>query len=201
IVAQKTIARQAQSSWAYADKNGKLVYKTTAAGDRLADFSYAGYMGGGVALPFITTTLVLHPSGKDDTEAIQAAINEIAAKPLVDGFRGAVELAPGNFTCSATITIPASGIVLRGSGPGKNGTAIWMTGSRHTAIVIGKNAAFTSSENEEAPPASQQPAERVQTQITNVYVPSGTRIFTVTDAASFVKGDLIEIKKPVTDAW
>jgi hypothetical protein len=200
IVAQKSANGQAQSSWMYPDKNGRLVYKTTPAGDRLADFSYAGYMGGGVALPTISATRTLQPSGKDDTETIQAAINEVAAKPLINGFRGAVQLAPGVFTCSATITLPASGIVLRGSGSGKNGTTIRMTGSRHTAIVIGRNAA-AQSEHEEAPAASQPSTATVRTQITDAYIPSGTRTFTVTDVAAFAIGDLVEIKKPVTDAW
>ena len=35
----------------YPGPDGKLVYKTTPAGDRIMDFSNAGYMGGGVALP------------------------------------------------------------------------------------------------------------------------------------------------------
>ena len=39
------------SQWVYPGPDGKLVYKTTPAGDRIMDFSYAGYMGGGVALP------------------------------------------------------------------------------------------------------------------------------------------------------
>src|SRR5687768_585820 len=122
LILSKIITAQVKSTWVYPDKNGKLLYKTTSAGDRLTDFSYAGYMGGGVPLPAIKASLVLHPSGKDDTRDIQAAINEVAAKPLVNGFRGAVELAPGVFTCSTTIAIHASGIVLRGSGSGKNGT-------------------------------------------------------------------------------
>jgi hypothetical protein len=119
----------------------------------------------------------------------------VAAKPLVNGFRGAVELAPGVFTCSTTIAIHASGIVLRGSGSGKNGTTIRMTGSRHTAIVIGRNAAFSN----EVIAATHQPS--ASTQITDAYVPSGTRTFTVADAGSFSAGDLITISKPVTDAW
>jgi hypothetical protein len=201
LVAQKITTGQAKSAWVYPDKNDRLVYKTTPAGDRLADFSTAGYMGGGVALPLIKASHVLNPSGNDDTKAIQSAIDEVAAKPLINGFRGAVELAPGVFTCSAPIAISVSGIVLRGSGSDNNGTTIRMTGSRHTAIVIGRNAAYSAGENEEAPAAGQQPTEAVHTQITDMYVPSGTRTFTVADAKPFVIGDLIEIKKPVTDAW
>ena len=46
-------AERGKSEWVYAGPNGKLVYKTTPAGDRIMDFSHAGYMGGGVALPAV----------------------------------------------------------------------------------------------------------------------------------------------------
>jgi hypothetical protein len=37
-----------KSQWVYPDAKGKLVYKTLESGDKIMDFSYAGYMGGGV---------------------------------------------------------------------------------------------------------------------------------------------------------
>jgi hypothetical protein len=42
------------SQWVFRGADGKLAYKTTPAGDRILDFSHAGYMGGGVALPDVT---------------------------------------------------------------------------------------------------------------------------------------------------
>ena len=64
-------------------------YKTTPAGDRIMDFSHAGYMGGGVALPVVAVRRTLKPSGgDDDSAAIQAVINEVAATALANGFRG-----------------------------------------------------------------------------------------------------------------
>lgn len=190
-----------RSAWAYPGKNGKLVYKTTAAGDRLPDFSYAGYMGGGVALPDVAVMLTVSPSGQDDTEPIQSAVNKIAAMPIVNGFRGAVLLSPGVFTCSATITIPASGIVLRGSGAGRNGTTIKMSGNRHAAFVIGRNTFNATGENEDAPAISPAPVEAAATRITDAYVPCGARAFTVADTKGFAKGDIIEIRKAITDSW
>ena len=103
----------AQSQWVYPGADGKLIYKTTAAGDRIMDFSFAGYLAGGVALPNVPVKKTVEPSGdtgKDDTAAIQAAIDEVAKLPLVDGFRGAVRLAAGDFTCGSTINIRQSGI-------------------------------------------------------------------------------------------
>ena len=89
----------------------------TPRGDRIMDFSHAGYMGGGVALPTVPVKRTVQSSGDADaTTAIQSAIDEVAAMPLVNGFRGAVLLGPGTFACSNTIRIASSGIVLRGSG-------------------------------------------------------------------------------------
>ena len=48
-----TATLPAQSHWAYPGPHGKLVYTYTTKGDRIPDFSYAGYGGGGVALPTV----------------------------------------------------------------------------------------------------------------------------------------------------
>src|SRR5215213_2676134 len=121
IVLSATLASaQNLSEWVRPGPDGKLVYKTTPAGDKIMDFSHAGYMGGGVALPIVPVKVTVKPSGeKDDTKTIQAAIDEVAAMPLQNGFRGTVLLSPGIFNCSGTLTIAASGVVLRGSGSGK----------------------------------------------------------------------------------
>src|SRR5262245_45036611 len=96
-------AEPAQSEWVYPGADGKLAYKTTPAGDRVMDFSHAGYRGGGVSLPRIPVTRDVKPSGgDDDAAAIQAAINDVSALPLENGFRGAVLLAPGVFRCGRT---------------------------------------------------------------------------------------------------
>lgn len=190
---------QNKSSWVYPGKNGKLVYKTTATGDRIMDFSQAGYKGGGVALPTVPVHRVVKPSGKDDTELIQAAINEVSNMPLLNGFRGAVQLAPGVFTCSGTLWLGTSGVVLKGSGSGKGGTTIRMTGSKHTAIVIGKKT-FAADPNDE-PVAADDSFTAAQTSITAPYSPAGTYTITVADSKAFTPGDRVAIKKPVTDAW
>ena len=80
---------RAQSEWVYPGPNGKLVYRTTASGDRIMDFSHAGYMGGGVALPVAPVKRILQPPGTNDvTAAIQRLINEVAAMKSESGFRG-----------------------------------------------------------------------------------------------------------------
>src|SRR5687767_11558946 len=65
---------RAKSEWVSTGPDGKLVYKPTPAGDRIMDFSHAGYMGGGVALPDVPVRKTVKPSGgEDDAGAIQAA--------------------------------------------------------------------------------------------------------------------------------
>jgi F5/8 type C domain len=208
-------AETAFSEWVHPGADGKLVYKTTSAGDRIMDFSYAGYMAGGVALPNVPVKKTVEPSGdsgKDDTATIQAAIDEIAKLPLVDGFRGAVQLGPGDFTCASTINIRDSGIVLRGSGSGLDGkpaTTIKMVGGKHAAIVIssarGRQAAGPSVDDNE-PAAGREPTRRedtaaARTTISDAYVPSGTTSFNVADATGFAAGDTISIRRPTTAAW
>src|ERR1700755_768522 len=97
LIACCAFAQNGKSQWVYKDKTGKLVYKTTAKGDRIMDFSHAGYMGGGVALPAVAVKRTVKPSGGDDIKEIQKAIDEVAAMPLVNGFRGAVLLSAGDF--------------------------------------------------------------------------------------------------------
>jgi hypothetical protein len=177
----------AQSKWAQLGPDGKLVYAHSPQGDRIVDFSYAGYHGGGVALPNVKGAKLVAPSGADDSASIQAAIDEVSQLPLAHGQRGAVVLAPGLFHCAKTLTITASGVVLRGAGTGaKAGTTIELTGEPHLGISVeGKlNVKKLSS-----------------TTITDAYVPSGTMVIHVADASKIYPGDTVQIAKPVTAAW
>jgi hypothetical protein len=183
------------SQWVHPGPDGKLVLKTTPAGDRIMDFSFAGYGGGGVPLPHVPAKATVRPSsGEDDTATIQAAIDQVAALPLQDGFRGAVLLAPGIFQCSRTITISASGIVLRGSGSGVDGgtrSTIRMTGQPHLAILV----------RAPADGGARQDPGSARAVIADAYVPSGSTTFTVDDAECFAVGDTVLIHRPVTPAW
>src|SRR5260370_29718545 len=76
--AMATAAERGESQWVHTGDGGRLVYKTTPAGDRIMDFSDAGYMGGGVWLPIVPVKQTVTSSGGDDTAHIQAAIKEVA---------------------------------------------------------------------------------------------------------------------------
>ena len=178
---------EGQSRWVHFGPDGRLVYAHSPKGDRIADFSFAGYAGGGVALPVAPAKRKVSPSGGDDTAAIQKAIDEVSALPLVDGLRGAVELTAGAFHCSGTIAITASGVVLRGAGMDRQGTTIAMTGDPHLAIrVEGK---------------LEQKGAGAETTIADAYVPSGANTIHVADATGLRAGDALLIRKPVTEAW
>lgn len=163
----------------------KLVYHASARGDRIPDFSYAGYMGGGVPLPSVPVMRRVKPSGGDDTAAIQSAIDAISALPLRGKFRGAVLLEPGTFQCSKPLRITASGVVIRGSGA--SATTLRLTGEPHLAISI-------SGDRTEQ--ASGSP-----TYIAESYVPAGASSITVKDASSLHPGDRIRLTRQVTPAW
>jgi hypothetical protein len=196
-------ASDSTSQWIYPGPDGKLVYKTTATGDKIMDFSYAGYMGGGVPIPDVPVKQTVKPSGSDDdTAAIQAAIDAVSALPLVDGFRGAVQLAPGTFSCSQPIQITKSGVVLRGSGSSAadkaNLTTIKLTGRPHLAVRVSTGGGRRGTDNTESATPDSKSAE---TTIADKYVPAGSTTFQVADASQFAAGDTISIRRPVTPAW
>lgn len=180
-------AKKAQSQWVYMDKNGVLAYKTTGQGDKITDFSYAGYMGGGVRLPDAPVKITLDAIAGDNTDAIQHAINMVSAMPPVNGLRGAVLLRPGTYACEGVLNITASGVILRGAGSGKAGAIISMTGKPHTCIAV--SGAVTVK------------TMGIAGSISDSYVPSGALSFHLSDASGFAAGDTIRITRPVTPAW
>jgi len=175
------------SKWVYF-QGEKLTYKPSNKGDRIMDFSSAGYGGGGVKIPAVPVVKTISPSGgKDDSPLIQSAIDEVSKRDLVKGFRGAVLLKAGTYNCGALITIKASGVVLRGEGSGASGTIIKMIGKPHQAIAIEGAGKMV----EVGPVVKMKDA----------YVPSGTTIFSVENAGAFKTGDTVLIYRPATEKW
>ena len=176
-----------EQTWVSINATGKLVYRALPRGDRIVDFSYAGYIGGGVPFPPVPIVRRVSPSGADDTATIQRAIDEVSTMPVKDGIRGAVLLAPGTFQCSATLNIRASGVVLDGSGPSTGGTTLKMTGEPHVAIIIAghRDMQFVGA----------------KAHIVDQYVPSGAQTITLDDASAFAPGDSIHINRETTPQW
>jgi len=186
----QTLFAQAASAWVFYGSDGNLHYKTDSLGNPIMDFSYAGYQGGGAALPNVTTKQTVGPSGGDDTAAIQAAINAVSAlAPDANGFRGAVLLAAGTFNVSGTLNINTSGVVLRGSGSGSGGTVINMSSSATPFLLFALRGS-----------GSWQTAT-TSASMTDVYVHSGTLSFNVDNPSLFSVGSTVLISRPVTQAW
>ncbi|WP_442795454.1 DUF6298 domain-containing protein [Pelobium manganitolerans] len=168
------------------DKGGKLKYVADAQGNRIPDFSYAGYQAGNAEIPNVDIKITVAPKAGDATVRIQQAIDYVAKQPLdKNGFRGAVLLQEGNFEVWSQLKMRVSGVVLRGSGTQK--TTITGAGlDRETLIrVYGVDDAKTS----------------VKTAITDAYVPVNALSFTLAKADAYKVGDRVRITRPSTAAW
>ena len=90
--------RQAASTWVTVGPDGRLRYAADSRGNRIMDFSHAGYNGGGVELPTVRVARTIRPVAGDNTTHIQNAIDQVAALARdADGFRGAVVLERGTY--------------------------------------------------------------------------------------------------------
>ena len=117
--------------------DGRLVQIPDSRGDRVPDFSHAGYGGGGMAPPVPPATLVVEAPRGDATATVQAAIDKVSARPVGDdGLRGVVQLAPGVFDIAGQLKIRASGVILRGAGAGEEGgTTLRATGVDRRSVI------------------------------------------------------------------
>jgi hypothetical protein len=188
LLACASILSAQTSTWVYPGSDNRLQYRQDDRGNRIMDFSYAGYQGGGVALPIVPVAQAVNPIGGDNTQQIQAAIDAVSAlTPDAHGFRGAVLLEAGSYDISGTLNITASGVVLRGSGSGPGGSVLNMRGSPHLLFSV----AGTGSWQKVGTAAA----------ITDTFLPSGAMSFHVNDASGFAVGGSVLIGRPVTPAW
>jgi hypothetical protein len=198
VVATPSVSQDWQSTIVRYDSLGRLDYIPDAAGNRIPDFSHAGYKGGGIAIPTIPVVQTISPVAGDNTAHIQAAINQVGAlTPGGNGFRGALLLNPGIYRVSGTITVNFDGVILRGSGEGADSTTssiILGTGNTPAArdIIVGGGGSNTRWSGK---------VSGTQTDITDDTVYVGSRSFTVASATGYAVGDNIIIYHPCTDAW
>ncbi|ULL13955.1 hypothetical protein DVH26_05530 [Paenibacillus sp. H1-7] len=178
-----------ESRIAYLDHNGQMAYAPDYRGNRILDFSNAGYMGGGVKIPDVQARIALEPGEGDDMARIQAAIDQVSLMPQdADGFRGAILLKKGTYEISGTLYIQASGVVLRGEGQGEDGTILYATGTAKRNILEIKG----------------QPVKMLEdtaVTIADLFVPSGSRSFHVDDASGYQVGDKIKVRRYGNDRW
>lgn len=173
-------------------QNGKLVLVEDQSGDRIPDFSWVGYHHSSRPIPEVETVLVLEPADDygDDTQRIQAAIDEISAMaPNEDGHRGALLLKAGAYRVHGQLRIRQSGVVLRGEGQHQQGTVIIAMGtSTRTLLDIRGTDGMI-------------PIGRIRTLITDTRVPVGTHRIRVQDPSLFQPGDHIIVHRAANDFW
>ena len=157
----------------------------------IPDYSYAGYMGGGISLPTdISVQATVSPEEGDDTQRIQAAIDLVEAlEPDQNGFRGVVLIKAGHYSLANLLVVRASGVVLRGEGQGLNGTVLHSNPRvEHNVVsILGSGGINKDAQSEQA--------------ITSNYVPVGSYSFEVEDASSFELEEKIVVTRTPNQVW
>jgi len=155
------------------------------------DFSYAGYMGGGISLPLdISIQAIITPEEGDDTRRIQNAINYVESlEPDQNGFRGVILIKAGYYSLENVLTIKESGVVLRGEGQGLKGTVLHSNPRVEHSII-----------NILGPGGITKDMQSVQ-KISSDYVPVGAYSFEVSDASGYEVGDKIVVIRTPNQSW
>ncbi len=170
-------------------QDGRLDYVVTANGDRVPDFSHAGYRGGGVPIPFIASRLEVAPVAGDDGARIQAALDWLAEQPAdASGHRGAVKLTAGRYEIAGQLKLRASGIVLRGAGNGEDGTVLVATGTDRRALI-------------EVVGTLQRTALGETLAVVDDTVPVGATQLTLANTTGLVVGQRLDIERPSPAEW
>jgi hypothetical protein len=167
---------------------GTLSYQHDSLGNQIIDFSFCGYKGGDIAIPAAPKGIVVPLVKGDATEKIQSAIDHVSQWPVdKDGLRGVVFLEKGTYTIEGSIRLHTTGVVLRGTGFGDDGTILVGAGkNRATLISIeGKNDRKTG------------------TALTLVedYVPVSMNVMMLEEDHTVKKGDDVIITRPATKEW
>jgi len=179
----------AQADWVHFNANGTLVYSNDNLGNHLIDYSYAGYGGGGVAIPTnIIVRETLDPITGDNTANIQNAINAVGALPPdANGFRGVVLLNLGVYQMNGTLTFNNNaGVVLRGSGT--TNTTLVFYGTGGTSITLSGGGVHHIS-------------GATTHYITDNYVPLGATSFHLDSTSELGVGTNIVVERPFMAAW
>jgi hypothetical protein len=190
LICNVQISKAQTSSLVSIDTNGKLVYTPDSKGNIVPDFSGVGYMNSESPIPTVNVVKTVYALEGDNLANIQNAINEVSGyTPDANGFRGTILFKAGTYNISNSITISASGIVLRGEGFDGTGTNFIATKTTQHNLINFAGALGTTyiSSSKKA--------------ITNVYVPIGTKKVTVASGHTFIVGDQVFLHRIPNDAW
>src|SRR5581483_7941617 len=158
-IAPAGLASTNLSAWVFPGSSGRLLYQPDALGNRVLDASSVGYGGGSVPLP---TNI-----------PVKVVVTPVA----------------GDYTLSNTVTISASGVILRGVGSNtNNGAVLHATASNEYTLVkvTGSGSASTVGSTYN---------------ITNNYVPAGARSFNVDNVGTLAVGQRVYVRRIATQQW
>lgn len=192
IVLLQGITNAQTSSLVSMGSNGNLIYTPDSRGNVIPDFSGVGFMNGDFPIFPIGVVLTVNPVAGDNLANVQNAINQVAAMPIdASGYRGTILFTAGTYNISNTITISASGIVLRGEGFNGTGTNFIATKTaQHTLF----NFVGTSG-------TSYNSTSSTRKAITDAYVAIGKKQITVASGHTFAIGDKVFVHRIPNDAW
>jgi len=198
LVSGWMLSAQEVSRFAYLNDKGCMEYIADEENNYIPDFSHAGYKGGGVTLPDVPTVLTLEAIAGDNTAAIQAAIDSIAQMPVNEqGIRGALQLNAGVYEIHGQLFINQNGITLRGVGSDIDTTqntilrGIGNTPSQRDLIIAGNSTIWDWKDR----------LPNSTTDITNPFLPAGSRSVMLSSVDKFQIGDEIVVYQPSTEKW
>ena len=173
----------------------KLVYNTyNEYGDKLTDFSYAGFYQGEYEIPDsskIKIAATIEPSKNknvDDTERIQKVIDEVYDNSPNTYFK-VIKLKAGKYNINKNGLRIKSGIILSGEGQGPTGTILFATDKeQYTVVRIAGLPSTKIGDNH---------------YVTDSYIPSGSNTITLSDedVKNYKVGDLIAFYYDSTIEW
>ena len=165
--------------------DGQLVYTADARGNRVPDFSHAGY-GGGAAIPDVPVRVVIPPGPGDNGPRVQAAIDFVSGLgPDANGFRGAVLLPAGRYEIRGQLRIGASGVVVRGQG---SVTVLVAAGTDRRALIQVRGKPDRVTEGKIYP-------------VAGAYVPVGAHALRLDSTEGLKIGDPVQVEHPGTKEW
>ncbi len=173
----------------------RLIYFSDEENNRVPDYSYAGYRGGGVSIPSIPVKIEIGPVQGDNRAHIQNAIDRVSRMKMdSNGHRGAILLKPGRYWINGNLFIRESGVVLRGAGDDENPSSntiikVAQTVSGNVLRIGDDRAAWFSRER------------NTVTTLKTPYLPVGARSFQVYDPEKFEVGDNIVLRLISTPQW
>jgi len=189
------------TSLVYPGIDGKLVYIADSLGNKIPDFSNAGYKGGSVPIPYVAIKATVWPVPGSNSAKIQAAIDSVSAlTPDASGFRGAVLLKMGLYQLDTPLFIRTSGVVLRGEGRSDIGTILFGKIPKQApgqGSGRGGRPALVNISGD----SSIKVLEETKQTITDKYVPVGARSFNITSAKAFKVGDKVIIRRIGNEDW